>query len=91
MLVFFVFGEKSFMSRRCKLTGKGPLYGNNVSKAHNKTRRVQLPNLQYKRIFDRDTGRTIRVRLSVRALRTLDKKGFTKYLLDAGLKLKDIV
>ena len=79
------------MSRRCRLTGKGPLFGNNVSKAHNKTRRVQLPNLQYKRIFDRDTGRTVRVRLSVRAIRTLDKKGLTKFLHDTGLQLKDIV
>ena len=79
------------MSRRCKLTGKGPLYGNNVSKAHNKTRRVQLPNLQYKKIFDRDTGRKIRVRLSVRALRTLDKEGLSKFLRKAGLKLQDIV
>ena len=87
----FCCGEKSFMSRRCKLTGKGPLYGNNVSKAHNKTRRVQLPNLQYKKIFDRDTGRTIRVRLSGRALRTLDKEGLSKFLRKAGLKLQDIV
>ena len=38
------------MSRVCKLTGKRPMAGNNVSKAHNKTRRVQRPNLQRKRI-----------------------------------------
>ncbi len=78
------------MSRKCKLTGKGPMAGNNVSHAHNKTRRRQLPNLQWKRIYIPELDRTVRIRLSTRALRTIDKKGLLTYLRDEGLKLKDI-
>ena len=79
------------MSRKCKLTGKGPMAGNNVSHAHNKTRRVQLPNLQWKRIYVPELDRTVRLRLTTRALRTIDKKGLMAYLRDEGLKLKDIL
>jgi large subunit ribosomal protein L28 len=79
------------MSRKCKITGKGPMSGNNVSHAHNKTRRVQLPNLQWKRIYVPELGRSIRVRMSTRALRTIDKKGLMAFLRDEGLKLKDIL
>jgi len=64
--------------------------GNNVSHAHNKTRRRWLPNLQWKRIYIPELDRTVRVRLSTRALRTIDKKGLLAYLKDEGLKLKDI-
>ena len=79
------------MSRKCKLTGKGPMAGNNVSHAHNKTRMVQLPNLQWKKIYVPELGRSVRVRLSTRALRTIDKKGLLSYLKDRGLKLRDIL
>jgi len=79
------------MSRKCKLTGKGPMAGNNVSHAHNKTRRRQLPNLQWKRIYVPELDRTVRIRLSTRALRTIDKKGLMTYLRDEGLKLKDVL
>lgn len=79
------------MSRKCKLTGKGPMAGNNVSHAHNKTRRRQLPNLQWKRIYVPELDRTVRIRLSTRALRTIDKKGLMAFLRDEGLKLKDIL
>ena len=65
--------------------------GNNVSHAHNKTRRRQLPNLQWKRIYIPELDRTVRVRLSTRALRTIDKKGLLAFLRDEGLKLKDIL
>lgn len=78
------------MSRKCKLTGKGPMAGNNVSHAHNKTRRVQNPNLQWKRIYIPELDRTVRIRLSTRALRTIDKKGLMAFLRDEGLKLKDV-
>jgi large subunit ribosomal protein L28 len=78
------------MSQRCSITGKGPLSGNRVSHAHNKTRRRQLPNLQRKRIYVPELDRTIRVRISTRALRTIDKKGLMAYLRDEGLSLKDI-
>ena len=78
------------MSRICKITGKKPMAGNSVSKAHNKTRRVQRPNLQRKRLFLPEEGRTVRVRLSTRALRTVDKKGLMQFLHDEGLKLSDV-
>jgi len=78
------------MSQRCMITGKGPMAGNSVSHAHNKTRRRQLPNLQWKRIYVPELDRTVRVKLSTRALRTIDKKGLLPYLREQGLKLKDI-
>lgn len=79
------------MSRRCKLTGKGPLVGNNVSHAHNKTKRRQLPNLQSKRLFVPELGRTVRVRMSTSAMRTIDNMGLMAYLRKNGLQLKDVV
>jgi large subunit ribosomal protein L28 len=78
------------MSRICKITGKKPMAGNNVSKAHNKTRRVQRPNLQRKRIYLPEEGRSVTLRLSARALRTVDRKGLLKYLHDEGLELRDV-
>ena len=63
------------MSRICKITGKKPMAGNNVSKAHNKTRRVQRPNLQRKRIYIPEEGRSVTLRLSARALRTRGPEG----------------
>lgn len=78
------------MARRCKLTKKGPLVGNRVSHANNKTKMRQLPNLQSKRIYIPEEGRWVRVRLSTRALRTVTKKGLLTYLRDEGLTLKDV-
>lgn len=72
------------------MTGKGPLAGNNVSHAHNKSRRVQRPNIQEKRLFVPELGRTVRIKLSARALRTVDKKGLMKFLKDEHLTLKDV-
>ncbi len=79
------------MSRRCKLTGKGPLVGNNVSHAHNKTKRRQLPNLQSKKIFVPELGRTVRLKLTTSAMRTIDGMGLMAYLRKNGLQLKDVV
>jgi len=78
------------MSRKCKLTGKGPMVANNVSHAKNRTKRRQLPNLQYKRLFVEELGRFVRVRLSTSALRTVNKKGLLPYLRERGIRLKDI-
>ena len=78
------------MSKVCKLTGKKPQYGNNVSHAHNKTKRRWLPNIQKKRIWLPEENRWVRIRLSTRALRTIEKKGLLKYLRDEGLRLKDV-
>ena len=78
------------MSRKCKLSGKGPMVANNVSHAKNRTKRRQLPNLQYKRLFVQELGHFVRVRLSTSALRTVSKKGLIPYLREKGLSLKDI-
>ena len=61
------------MSRRCAITGKGPLTGNNVSHANNKTKRRQLPNLRSVKITLED-GTTKRVRVAASTLRTMKKK-----------------
>lgn len=63
------------MSRVCDLTGKRRNNANNVSKAHNKTKRVQQANLQSKRVFDPETGQYVRLKLSAKAIKTLDRKG----------------
>ena len=63
------------MSRRCDITGKGVLTGNNVSHANNKTRRRFLPNLQEASLLSDALGQHIRLRLSTRALRTIEHNG----------------
>ncbi|RVV99203.1 50S ribosomal protein L28 [Mesobaculum littorinae] len=63
------------MSRRCELTGKGPMTGNNVSHAHNKTRRRFLPNLNDVSLMSEALERTFRLRISASALRTVDHRG----------------
>jgi large subunit ribosomal protein L28 len=63
------------MSRRCELTGKGPMVGNNVSHANNRTRRRFLPNLQDVTMISDTLGRTFRFRVSSAALRTVDHRG----------------
>ena len=78
------------MSRICKLTGKRPLVGNNVSKSHRKTKRRQLPNIQNKKLFVPELGRKIQVKLSTTALKTIDKEGLLNYLNKQGLSLSDI-
>ncbi len=62
------------MSRRCEITGKGPLVGHKVSHSNIKTKKRSLPNLQTKRIWDATAGKFVRVRLSTSALRTLDRQ-----------------
>src|SRR5210317_902781 len=63
------------MSRRCELTGKGPMSGNNVSHANNKTKRRFLPNLTETALMSETLGRTFRLRVSSSALRTVDHRG----------------
>jgi len=61
------------MARRCQVTGKGPLVGNNVSHANNKTKRRQLPNLRSVKITLED-GTTKRIKVAASTLRTMKKK-----------------
>jgi large subunit ribosomal protein L28 len=63
------------MSRRCQITGKGVLSGNNVSHANNKTRRRFLPNLQETSMLSDALGLSVRMRLSTRAIRTVEHNG----------------
>ena len=73
------------MSRTCQVTGKKPLVGNHVSHAHNRTKRRQLPNLQSKRIYIPEEKRFVTVRLTARALKTVNTKGARAVLAKAGL------
>ncbi len=74
------------MSRRCELTGIGPMVGNNVSHANNKTKRRFLPNLNEVSLISETLGRTVKMRISAAALRSVDHRGG----LDAFLaKAKD--
>jgi large subunit ribosomal protein L28 len=70
------------MARVCKITGKKPMVGNNVSHANNKTKRRFLPNLQYRRIWVESENRYVSLRLSNAALRTIDKNGIDAVLAD---------
>lgn len=63
------------MSRRCELTGKGPMTGNNVSHANNKTKRRFLPNLTDVNLASDTLGRSFKLRISAAALRTVDHRG----------------
>ena len=78
------------MARKCKLSGKGPLVGNNVSFSQKKTKRRFLPNIQTKRIYVPELDRHVRIKMSVRAMRTVDKIGLMPYLKKQGLTLKDV-
>ena len=70
------------MARRCDFTGRGVQAGNNVSHAHNKTRRRFLPNLQKNSLLSDALGQTIQVRLRTQAIRTIEKRGgLDAYLL----------
>jgi len=73
------------MSRRCELTGKGVLTGNNVSHANNKTRRRFLPNLNEVTMISDLLGQTVRVRVSSHGLKSVDHNGgLDTYLLKVG-------
>ena len=68
------------MSRVCQVTGKRPLSGNNVSHANNKTRRRFLPNLHMKRIWVESEQRYVKLRISPKGLRIIDKQGIDNVL-----------
>ena len=79
------------MSKVCQITGKRARVGNNVSKANNKTKRRQLPNLQSKKIFVPELGKSIKLKVSTKAIKTIDRYGLLPYLKKKGLSLSDIV
>lgn len=70
------------MARVCQVTGKGPMVGNNVSHANNKTKRRFLPNLQSRRFWVESENRWVRLRVSAKAIRTIDKNGIEAVLAE---------
>ena len=78
------------MSRVCQVTGKGPLVGHNVSHANNKTKRRFLPNLQERRFWVASKNIFIKLKVSTRGQRTIDKLGIETVLKNLG-KYKNLV
>jgi len=76
------------MSKVCVITGKGPMSGNKVSHANNKTKRRFLPNLQKHRYWVESLGRYVTLRLSTSSMRTIDKYGIEEVL--EAMYLQDI-
>jgi large subunit ribosomal protein L28 len=72
------------MARVCKITGKKPLVGNNVSHSNRKTKMRQQPNLRTKRIFDEAKGVWVTLRVSASGLRNITKLGLRKALAQAA-------
>jgi len=70
------------MSKVCQVTGKRPQSGNNVSHANNRTRRRFLPNLQNKRFWLESEKRWVRLRISTKGMRIIDKHGLDKVVAD---------
>lgn len=70
------------MSRVCQITGKRPITGNNVSHAMNHTKRRFLPNLQTHRFWVESEKRFVKLRVSTKGLRIIDKKGIDAVLSD---------
>ena len=70
------------MSQVCQVTGKGPMAGNNVSHAHNKTRRRFNPNLHHHKFWVESENRWVRLRLTSHGMRIIDKRGIDAVLAD---------
>jgi large subunit ribosomal protein L28 len=70
------------MARICQVTGKGPMTGNNVSHAKNRTRRRFLPNLHQHRFWVESEKRFVRLRVSSKGMRIIDRKGIDQVLGD---------
>ena len=82
------------MSKVCKLTGKKPISGNNVSHSNRKTKRRFVPNIQKKKFFIPETGEFVTLRVSTSAMRTINKLGIMAYVkkleskgINTGIKL----
>jgi large subunit ribosomal protein L28 len=74
------------MAKKCPTTRKKPLVGNRVSHANNKTKRRWLPNLQVKRFWVESKNCFVRLRVSTRAIKIIDKYGVEAFLKQADLK-----
>ena len=74
------------MAKVCAVTGKRPSSGNRVSHANNKTKRTWEPNLHDKRFWSPELGRFVRLRVSAKAMKTIDKRGIDAVLRDMAKK-----
>lgn len=79
------------MSKRCDITGKQGQFGHRVSHAKNRTKHVFKPNIQSKKIFIPELGRSVRLNLSTKVIRTIDKIGFTRTMKKYKIALADIM
>ena len=84
--------KKKRVSRghRCSLLGKKPNSANNITFSAQKNKRWQYPNIQSKKVFVPELNRFVKVRVSTKAMRTVDKIGLLPFLKKQGLKLKDV-
>lgn len=78
------------MSRVCQVTGKRPLVGNNVSHANNKTKRRFLPNLHSHRFWVESENRFVKLKVSSKGMRIIDKKGIDAVLSDMRARGENI-
>ena len=76
---------------KCRLSGRKPVSGNNVPFSLKKTKRVFKPNVQNKAVFVPELGRSVRIKMSTSAMRTVDKIGLMAYLKKQGLRLEDVL
>ncbi len=74
------------MANVCQITGKRPMTGNNVSHAHNKTRRRFLPNIQEHRFWVEEEKRFVKLKVSTKGMRIIDKKGISTILKELRAK-----
>jgi large subunit ribosomal protein L28 len=79
------------MARRCAISGVTHQNGNRVSHANNKTHHKFESNLQTKKVFVPELGKSVRVKVSTRILRTIDKLGFTVALRKYNLSIQDVI
>ena len=79
------------MSRKCQITGVTKQYGHNVSHANNKTKRVFNSNLQTKRFWVPELNKFIKLKVTTRAIRSIDKIGLTAMLKSHGVSLKSLI
>ena len=75
------------MSRQCQLTGKKANNAFSISHSHRRTKRLQQPNLQWKRVWWTEGNRWVKLRLSTKAIKTLEKKGLQAMAQEAGINL----
>jgi len=90
MNIWFMLAVQEFRMAKCKLSGKGPLSGNRDTFSKKKTRRKWQPNVQKRTIYVPELKRSVRVKASARAMKTVNRIGLMEYLRKNGLKLKDV-